>query len=542
MIYITPTKVSFKIFTLCSFLFVFISLFFSFSCYAQSNYVADPAIAKDYMSKRNYPAAIKVYLMLLKKEPENVEYNQNIAKCYLLGNTIKEKAIPHLEFLIKQGKHPNDVWLDLGKGYQYAKKMDDAINAYNQYKATQSEKKEIELVERYIEQCRNGIELIKHPLNITFQNMGKAINSEFPDYYPIISPDESTLYFTSRRKGGAAARAEFDGLYPSDIYIAQVKDGKLAKAIPIGSPINTALDEQVVDVSEDGTIMLFYIDHIEVFGDVWITRRINNKSAWLKPEPLPKVINSGMETSASIYKNPTTEEEVLLIASSRPGTTDNPNYGETDIYMSRKLPTGSWSDPKNLGANINTKYKEEFPQLSDDGKTLYFASQGHSSMGGFDLFKSVWDETSQTWSAPKNLGYPINTPLNEQNISFTSDGRIAYLSTLREGGQGDLDVYRLILNDIEAKETVYKGYVSSSDSLHKAKDVQIEITDKNTSALHGVYNPDPNTNYYVMALSPGKWTIKVTAKGFKTYIEDIVITDEVLLFSPEVTKNIVLQK
>jgi hypothetical protein len=297
-----------------------------------------------------------------------------------------------------------------------------------------------------------------------------------------------------------------------------------------------------VDVSDDGTTMLFYIDHIDVFGDIWIARRLNNKMSWLKPEPLPGNINSGFETSASIWKDPITEEEVLLVASSRPGTSDNPNYGETDIYISRKLPTGQWSDLKNLGSNINTKFKEEFPQFSEDGKTLYFASQGHSSMGGFDIFKSVWDDVNKTWSPPQNLGYPINTTGDDLTISFTTGRRIAYISTLREGGLGDLDIYRIILEDIEPKETIYRGYITDTDTLSKIKKARIEVINKKNNEQYGIYLPNPNSGYYVIALPPGKWQMKVEANGYQPYSEDITILEEVLKFSPEIIKNIKLKK
>ena len=395
-------------------------------------------------------------------------------------------------------------------------------------------------MDRYIEQAHNGNELVKRPLHVIFEPLDKNVNCEYPDFYPIISPDESVLYFTSRRKSPTALRAEFDGLYPSDIFDSQIKNGTYGKAQTVGNMINTPLDEQIVDVSDDGTVMLFYIDRIDVFGDIWISRRLNNKMPWLKSEPLPDNINAGLETSASIYKDEYTEEESLLISSSRKGTDDNPNFGETDIYISKKLPNGNWSDPKNLGANINTPYKEEFPQFSLDGKTLYFASQGHSSMGGFDLFKSKWDDVDQSWSKPKNLGFPINTAGDDINISFTSEGRIAYMSALREGGQGDLDIYRLILKDVEAKESIFKGYVSSQDTLHKIRNVRIEIADKGTNELYGTYLPDANSCYYVMALPPGKWVMTVSADGFADHAEDINVFEEVLKFCPETTKNVKL--
>lgn len=520
------------------------SLFSMTYCFAQpSVFKADPDAAKLFFNNRNYFSAIKVYQLLLSKEPDNAEYNQMIAKCYMLSNSIKAKAIPHLEFLIKQEKFPDDTWLDLGRAYHFSNRFDDAIKYYNKYKErVLGDKKAAAIASRYIEQALNGRELIKHPLNISFENLGKNINCEFPDFYPIILPDESALYYTSRRKSPTSQQPEFDGLFPSDVFYSTVKNGVFDKSQTVGNMINTNLDEQVVDVSEDGTIMLFYIDRIEVFGDIWIARRLNNKMAWLKSEPLPEFLNSGLETSASIFKDPVTESEAILISSSRPGTAANPNYGETDIYISRKLPTGAWSEPQNLGPNINTKYKEEFPQFSEDGRILYFASEGHSSMGEFDLFKSVWDEQENSWSPPQNLGYPINTAGNEINISYTSGGRIAYMSALREGGQGDLDIHRVILQDVEPKASIFRGYVSSADTLSKISHAKIEVYDKVNNELFGVYIPDRNNCYYILALRPGKWMMKVSADGFVPHTEEINIFDQVLKFSPETTKNIKMEK
>jgi tetratricopeptide (TPR) repeat protein len=538
-------KKSFEGVLLCKSMVVFAVFLLSVAnCFAQpSVFKADPDAAKLFFNNHNYFSAIKVYQLLLKKEPENVEYNQMIAKCYMLSNSIKSKAIPPLEFLIKQEKFPDDTWLDLGRAYHFSNRFDDAIAAYNKYKEkVGGDKRALAAADRYIEQAHNGKELIKFPLKVAFENMGKNINSEFPDFYPIVSSDGLVLYFTSRRKSPTSLKAEFDGLFPSDVFYCNQKGGKWEKAQTIGNAINTNLDEQVVDVSEDGTIMLFYIDHIDVFGDIWIVRRLNNKMAWLKAEPLQETLNSGLETSASIFKDPITEEESILISSSRLGSASNPNYGETDIYISKKLPTGKWSDPKNLGSNINTKYKEEFPQFSQDGKTLYFASEGHSSMGGFDLFKSVWDESDQSWSAPKNLGYPINSAGDDINISFTSEGRIGYLSALREGGQGDLDIYRIILQDIEPKESIFRGYVSSVDTLKKISDVKIEVYNALSNDLFATYTPDRNNFYFIMALLPGKWIMNVSADGFETYTEEINIFEEVLKFCPEVNKNIKLTK
>lgn len=524
-------------------LFLSLLLISSRICAQPSTFKADPAVAKQFYNNNNFLAAIKVYLLLLNKEPENVEYNHQIAKCYIQTNALKAKAIPHLEFLSKQEKVADDVWLDLGKSYHFANRFNDAIKSYKKYlELIQKNKSEAEKTKRFIEESENGKVLVQHPLNVSFENLGKNVNSEFPDFYPMVTADESYLYFTSRRKSATSSKQEFDGLYPSDIYFCVRKDGKWSKATSVGTGINTPLDEQIVDLNQDGTVMLFYIDHIDVFGDIWICRKLNSKSPWLKPERLPDVLNSGMETSASFYKDLSTDGEIMLIASSQAGTADNPNYGQTDIYMSRKLPTGEWGKPKNLGTDINTPYKEDFPQLSEDGKTLYFASQGHSSMGGYDIFKSVWDEVDKKWSAPKNVGYPINTAGNDLNIRYTYNPRIAYTSSVREGGFGDLDLYRVIFNDLQPKEVIYKGYVSTIDTSNKIRTLKIEVVDKKSDELYGTYLPNPVNCYYIMALPPGKWTMRVDADGFETYSEDLLVQDESVKFNPEITKNIQIKK
>ena len=128
--------------------------------------------------------------------------------------------------MIKQEKYPVDTWLDLGQAYHLSNRFDDAIVAYNTYKdKVVGDKKATAIVDRYIEQAHNGKELIKHPLDIAFENLGKNVNCEFPDFYPIVTPDESVLYFTARRKSPTSSKPEFDGLYPSDIFYTTIKGG-----------------------------------------------------------------------------------------------------------------------------------------------------------------------------------------------------------------------------------------------------------------------------------------------------------------------------
>lgn len=500
----------------------------------------DPDVAAEFYSNRNYKAALNCYLLLLKKDPKNVDYNHKAGKCYLLSHSIKAKAIPLLEFVVKQPKFDADAWYDLGRAYHFGNQFDKAIDCYNKFK--EKNPKKADEIDRLIEQCLNGKLLVKTPMNVTYENLGKGINSPFPDYYPFVTPDDNTLFFTTRRQSSGGQ--ELDGYFPSDIFMVTKKADLWGKAASIGGNINTGFDEQVTGISPDGNRILYYIDHVEPAGDILESKRINGKGQFLKPLPLNPTINAGFETSANYYVSGDGENEILFFSSSRPEN----NLGQTDIYYCRRVPKPGpngeviydWGLPISCGPNVNTKYKEEFPSVSSDGKTLYFASEGHSSMGGFDLFKSVWDEDAQQWSKPRNLGYPINTPDDELNISFLSSGRVAYISAMREDGLGDLDIYRITFEDIEGQETIFRGLVLG-DSVSRLKNATIQVDNKKTNETYGTYMPDKNKGYYVMALPPGKWHITIEADGYKIYEEDIILFDFVG-FKPEVEKNFILKK
>src|ERR1043165_3317287 len=209
--------------------------------------------------------------------------------------------------------------------------------------------------------------------------------------------------------------------------------------------------------------------------------------------------------------------------------------------MARKLPNGQWAKAQNLGPTVNTKYKEDFPQIAPDGKTLYFSSQGHAGMGDYDLFQTTWNEEENTWSTPKNLGYPINSAGDDRSISFTQDNRVAYISAVRDGGFGDLDLYRIKFNDTEDRTTVLQGYISTADS---AKDVATFVTIrdmKNKDALELTYNPNPSTGKFIMALTPGKYEVTIEADGYKT-LTDVFFIFDIGVGQNESKKTFLLQK
>lgn len=464
----------------------------------------------EHFKYKNYLAAINSLEKFLKKEPNNPDYNYKMGFCYLNTNIDKAAAIPYLEKANKAPKVTPEMVLDLGRAYQHGLRFDDAIKAFTKYKAMVGEKEKAE-ADRYIEQCNLGKEMIKYPLDVTFENLGPNINSEFPDYYPFVPPDESFFVFTSRRKGGTSVM-EYDGYYSSDIFISHEVNGQFDKAKNIGPQINTALDEEVVGISVDGNKIFVYIDHIKEVGEIYLSKRKGkNFGARVK---LGKAVNSeSLETSATMN----TEGDILFFASNRPG-----GLGGTDIWMSRKLPNGDWGEPQNLGPSLNTPYNEDFPNMLPDGKTLYFASQGHKGMGGYDIFSSVYDSEKNTWTKPKNIGYPINNPADNMTIFFSQNMKYAYVSDVRKGGLGDMDIYRVNFNNLDDRQTIVKGVIASADGVKAVKDASLRLIELSSQDEFGSYTPN-SKNKYVMAIPPGKYRVIITAEGFNTYTEDITI-------------------
>ncbi|MEO6902814.1 MAG: hypothetical protein ABI315_06655 [Bacteroidia bacterium] len=512
-------------------------LFFCFSLFCFSKLVAqsnskyiDPREAKEHFSHHNYLAAIPVYKQLLSNQPDNAEYNHKLGICYLKTNINKTLAIPFLEKASHQSKFDKEVWNDLGLAYQYASRFDDAIKAYNQYKNSGISSKEIVLLNHRIETCNNGKEYAKYPINVTFENLGIDVNSPYPDYYPFTTEDESFIIFTSRRSDNIGGQLEVDGYYSSDIYISTPINGSWGKPKNLGGGINTRYDEQAVGLTPNGETMLLYLDHIDSLGNLYSSTYKSNVFQRIKK--LNDNVNAYFETSGSINK----EDNIIFFASKRPG-----GFGETDIYMSRKLPNGLWGVALNLGATINTEYREDFPTIAPDGKTLYFSSQGHAGMGDFDLFKSTWNEEDNTWSVPKNLGYPINSVGDDRCISFTKDNSVAYISAVRDGGYGDLDLYRLKFNDVEDQYTVVETYITAKDSIKNLSAIVTVTNIKDKNIQPYTYIPNTNSGKFIMALKPGKYDITVDAKGYKPYSDSITIFD-IGYLQNDTKKTFILQK
>ncbi|MCO6500586.1 MAG: PD40 domain-containing protein [Vicingus serpentipes] len=495
-----------------SYFLVIVHLFFTFSLVAQET--SSLKAANQFFNDNNFNAALNIYLSNIADNKEDQKFNYRVGVCYLNTNIDKSNAIPYLEKALSIGEPDPNTYYLLGRAYHFAYRFNDAIKMFGKFKAlNKGDIENIENVDKQIEYCYNAIEIMKFPLDVVFDNLGPNINSVGPDYYPFIPKDESFLVFNSKRDDGSSKEA--NGNFFSEIYLSEVKNGAFSKAIKLDQNINT-LDgtEEVVGLSATGDYILFYYENKMSYGDLYIAEYNLLKGAY-EVEKLPKVINSkGHEIAASISRF----GDVIYFASDREG-----GYGGVDLYVSRKLPNGKWSTAQNLGPSINTKDDEDFPNISPDNKTLYFSSKGHTSMGGYDIFKANWDPVKRNWTDIKNIGFPINTPEDNMNYRESKTGRTGYISALRAGGYGDLDIYSVTFNEVDMQYTVFKGYINDKEAKEIIKDVFISVIDLQSDEEYGNYMTNPQSGRYVMILPPGKYNVLVEVPGYKTYMEDIEV-------------------
>lgn len=509
---------------------IFISLlFFSTITFAQKEVTESEAERK--LKNENFEDALVDYLQLLNKDPKNELYNYYAGVCCLNSNSNKAKAIPYLEIVTRKDKYNPEADYLLARAYQYAGRYDDAIKMYDNYKVYLLNKGKISQdVNDQIQYCLNAKELVKFPVNVTFQTLGKNVNSEYNDYYPFVTANESFMMFNSKRPEKNAERME-NGEYKNSILISKVVNGQFTKATNVGAPLNIGnAGTEIIGLSANGETVLLLMNSKNRKGNVFISK-LNAKGVYSKPEPLSKIIDTkGEEIAASI-----SNDGVIYFASNRDG-----GFGGYDLYSCRLLPNGKWAEPQNLGPNVNTKHDEDFPNISPDGKTIYFSSKGHTSMGGYDIFKADYDETTLSFTNAKNIGYPINTAYDDMNFRVSKNGKYGYMAAIKANGLGEYDIYRVNFNDVESQLSVVLGDFTSKEKVDY-RDVFISVNDLANNELVGNYLPNPNTGHFIMILKPGKYQVTIETAGFKTVEKTIEVFDK-SSFESEIEMKVELEK
>ena len=513
---------------------------------------AQRQVNKEAHFKRVYPVAnqqletgkaqqaVKNFLDLRSLDSTNCFINYKVGKCFLLMNGRKSEAVPYLEKSVvktsakskdsyKESLAPLDAYFYLGRAYHLDSQFDNAIAAYRKYLKEEKglDKDRTSEIEWMIQCCLNGKLIVDSPISATKENLGENINSIYDEYSAVVDATESMLIFTSRRPTSTGGFMDLDDKYFEDIFVSQKENGEWTKPVSIGKNINTEGHEATTGLSADGQELYIYRDD---FGDgnIYVTQL--KGSSWSEPVQLNDNINSPFrETHAAV----SADGQTLYFTSDRSG------LGRMDIFRSKRLPTGEWAVAENLGEVINTKYDEEAPFIHPDGKTLFFSSKGHSSMGGYDIFFSI--EENGKWSTPMNLGHPMNTADDEYFFVMSADGKRAYYSSSNGAGFGGKDIYLVNLDmDREVPLTVYKGEIVVDKNGKRPTDVTIKVTDNETGELFGIYKPREDNGRFVLILHPGQnYNIAYESDGYLYKSEKLFVPLNTAYF--EINRAVQLQ-
>lgn len=459
--------------------------------------------AKAMLDAGQWVDAMGLYKRLLKVDTTFADVFQEIALCEVKVPGARHLAAGHFAMAHRLG-HP-DAAFHLAQEYHAAQKFDEAVGLLNEFKRKQGRTVTDAEVDRRISMAQNAKSLSSHPVDLTIRNMGARINSSAHDYCPLVTADGSTIYFTSRRDGPNGGPRDGSGQFYEDIYSTKQDDGLWSVATNVGAPLNGPLMDATVGLSPDGNEMIIYRTATGMTsGDLYISKRAQGN--WSDPKPLNERINSpAHEPSATV--SPDGQE--IYFTSDRSG-----GFGGRDLYRIKRLPNGEWSQPLNLGASVNTPYDEDAPFLHSDGTTLFFSSNGHNTMGGYDIFKSaLLDPDMNVWGVPENLGYPLNTVNDDIYFCLSEDGRTGYFSSERPGGLGGQDICQVKFPSSQIEYVLVRGVVTDgNDEPVKAK---LFLKEEGINGTVGVFNTNERTGRYVMVVRPGgSYAVRTEAAGY----------------------------
>ncbi len=477
--------------------------------------------AQDAYSLRNDLEAIKLLQGALAEDSSFFEGHLLAADIYKeldstrLQITSLEKAAE-----INISKYPK-IFYVLGNAYLKMGNYGEAKNAFESYINKNSGnhpfyKKSVENVKR----CKFALSLMNNPVDYEAENLGKAINTDFDEYWPSLTIDGKTIIFT--RLSPSVLSNQQRAHFQEDFYMSSLVDGKWEEAKPL-KDINTPYNEGAQSVSADGKLIFFTAcTQTDGYGscDIYFTQKIDNY--WTKPKNVGAPVNSASwESQPAISAN----GEYLYFVSNRAGGVGGMDLWRCRLKGARTNGSLVWGKPENLGEAINTKGNEMSPFIHSDSKTLYFASDYWPGMGGLDIFYSRL-KNDTVWQKATNLGYPINTHKDEQGLIVDASGRNAYYSSNRPGSKG-LDIYRFELFEKARPNPVsyVKGKVIDEEEYFPVC-AKVELIDVEANKLTAKTIWCDGQGEFMMCLPLGKeYAFNVSGKGYLFFSENFSLKE-----------------
>lgn len=420
---------------------------------------------------------------LLEFKPQSSNYHYRKGWIMLEMNRDYLGALPHMEMAIldvnpnadmysaKENSAPTDAYFHLATCYHLNEDIDHAEEYYNKFIEVSKKRSElVPIAQLRLIQCAEARKQMGTPVNVYLKNIGKEINTKYPEYSPVVSLDGSALYFTSRRPwlNGETESMKDPVIdqYPEDVYVSY-RDFDSVWTEPLRLEFcEPRRNEATIAVSSDERKIYLYEDSTGG-GDIYVTDFYHARFQDIHKLEIEGLNSEYWETHCMM----THDKRQFFFVSDRPG-----GYGGRDIYVLRRIGnTDQWSKPINLGPGVNSAGDEDAPFISIDNRTLYYSTNGEKSIGGFDIMTSTMQPDS-SWSEGKNLGYPFNSTNDDIFYTTTLDGRKGYMTSVRKDGYGEKDIYEIHNDYLGVRDVaVLKGKIKTVDDKPIPEDFAINV-------------------------------------------------------------------
>jgi outer membrane protein OmpA-like peptidoglycan-associated protein/Tol biopolymer transport system component len=483
-------------------------MLFSTIGYAQKG-VTYYAKGETLLLKHQYKKALKAFKKVSKEMPEMAAAYRAQGICHELLKDFKsassayEKAISLDSFLSRP------MYFETGLAYYKQGNIDQALHYFLLFEnlltrdkglfdtqeglEKKNEERYAEQLSNYLAACYQGKALENFESMRNAINLGPSINSPGDEYFPYLIQDH-TLYYTSRKK--------IKG--DENLFVADLENGSFKKGDPVNGSFNTSENEGMATWVRNNKKLFFTacnrVDSLKGC-DLWEGTFLEGRPSELKP--LKGFLNSdNWESQATI----SCDGRTIFFASNQPG-----GFGGTDIWKSQLDGTGNWSQPINLGPNINTKGDEEAPFITNDGNTLYFSSTGHVGYGEQDIFFSK-KINGNRWGPAVNLGNKVNTPYRELGFFLTYDGQTGYFASDKPAGNGGMDIYKFSLDSAlySPPTTLVQGVLVNAITELPMQGT-LDITG------YGTIHTEADGTFFLCIPADSEIIVDFSAPGFKTY-------------------------
>ncbi len=479
----------------------------------------------EFGRQRKDDMAAKKLQDALRLDPKFGEVYLILGQIYQDQGKLKEAVEAYQSAVAIDEKKFSDGFLYIGDicmktaVYDYAAKAYRKFIQFGKFRNPQDKM----IYEDYIERALFADSLMKNPVEFVPLNLGPNVNSKEDEYHPTLPADESFVIYTVRAPSATSSCVKDR---EEDFYISYKTEKGWSARENMGGPINSACNEGAGNISPDGRFLFFAAqtrNREDVVGrmpsmDLYYAEKTGNN--WTVPKSLGEPVNTeGFESQPSF----SSDGKTLYFTSNRPG-----GMGGTDIWKTIRQEDGSWSEPENLGREINSIGDEVSPYIHPDNQTLYFVSNGKMGVGGFDIFYAKKDEKGEFVEA-KNIGYPINTPADERSFMITANGKNAYYASKNADGLGMYDLYTFeVPTALQGSYVTYlKGNIFDKETQQKLQ-ASFELIDleKGETIIKSVSDKTSGAFLLPIPVKTTTYALNVYKDGYLFYSDDIEISNE----------------